>query len=223
MITVIMPYWERYEAARKTLQSYDRFYGDDVKVIIVDDGSPTQPAKDLENEFDRLSVVEMKVKNEIKNPCVPVNVGAKLVSSELIGLSNPETFHVGASLYEMESLIKEDKDYILAPAFCPETQEWHCHPDLHPPDIPIGTGFHHLALMRKSLWDLTGGMDEDYRDGYCFDDTDFVMRLVDAEANFIYSEMPVFHSRSGAKARMDKDSWLKNRTLYYQKWYVENV
>ena len=222
MITVVMPYWERYEAARRTLLSYDEFYNDDVKVIIVDDGSPSQPAKELEQEFDRLTVVEMPVKTEVKNPCTPMNVGARLVDTDFIGLSNPETFHVGPSLYEMVSLLKEENDYILAPAFCPETEEWHCHPDLHPMLIPKGTGFHHMALMKKELWDKVDSMDDDYRDGYCFDDADFIMRLVDAEAKFMYSEMPVFHSRAGAKARMNRDSWLKNRTIYCQKWQLEN-
>lgn len=222
MITVVMPYWERYKATRKTLQSYDEFYGDDVKVIIVDDGSPVQPAKELEKEFDRLTVVEMPIKTEVKNPCTPINIGAKLVTSEFIGLSNPETYHVGASLYEMASYISELDDYVLAPAFCPEIHEWHCHPDLYPADIPKGTGVHHMALMKKELWDKVGGMDDDYRDGSCFDDADFVMRLVNIGANFIYSEMPVYHSRSGDKARMGRDYWLTNKTLYRQKWPLED-
>lgn len=223
MITVVMPYWERYQAALTTMKSFDELYGDDVKVIIVDDGSPTQPAKPLEDLFDRLIVLSLPVKYETKNPCIPMNRGAKLVDSEYIGLSNPETYHKEPSLYEMVDLIKDDNDYILAPAWCPELNTWHCHPTLQPDGIPAGTGFHHMGLMKKTLWDKIGGMDEEYRDGYCFDDTDFVMRLVAGNANFIYSTKPVFHSRNNAKAPPPSGGWYKNRDLYISKWNVNGT
>jgi len=218
VITVVMPYWERYKAAHDTMVSFDKKYGEDVKVIIVDDGSPTQPAKRLEREFGRVTVLELPIKQGCKNPCSPFNLGAALVKTKYIGLSNPETIHLGPSLYEMVELIEGWKDYILAPAWCPEMKQWHCHPDLHIPDIPEGTGFHHMGLMTKKLWCAVGGMDDEYRDGYCFDDTDFVMRLVSEGANFIYSEMPVVHVRTGAKAPIDIDGWNRNHALYQKKW-----
>ena len=217
-ITVVMPYWERSVATRRTLESFDRFYGDDVKVIIVDDGSPTDPAKPLEADFERLTVIELPVKTEPKNPCVPMNIGVAAVDTPLLGLTNPETYHDSPVLYEMRDLIASEKDYILAPAWCPESREWHCHPDFPPPDIPPGTGFHHMALLNKGLWDIIGGMDEDYRDGYCFDDTDLVMRLVSAGANFMFSTQPVTHARTGAKAPPPALGWSYNHDLFMSKW-----
>jgi len=218
MITVVMPYWARIEAARNTMLSFDRFYGDDVKVIIVDDGSPKKAASQLADEFERLTVVSLPVKEDVRNPCVPINRGAAIVDTEYIGLTNPETYHTGPSLYEMVDMIKDDKDYILAPVFCPETNEWHCHPNIHPDFVPQGTGFHHLSLMKKSLWNSTGGFDEDYRDGYCFDDTDFVMRLVKAGANFMYSTIPAMHVRTGARAGGSAERWQKNHDIFTRKW-----
>lgn len=217
-ITVIMPFWERSGPARKTMESFDRFYGDDVKVIMVDDGSPTDPAKPLEAEFDRLTVIDLPVKNETKNPCLPINIGMRAANTSIVGLSNPETHHDAPILYEMRDLIEDSMDYILAPAWCPETRQWHCHPDLSMPDIPPGTGFHHMALLKKELWDTIGGMDEDYRDGYCFDDTDLVMRLVGAGARFKFSTQAVTHTRTGAKAPPPALGWEHNHALFLSKW-----
>jgi len=217
-ITVVMPYWERSAAARRTLHTYDQFYGSDVKVIIVDDGSPNDPARPLENEFDRLTVIELPIKSEAKNPCHPINVGALAVETPLMGLSNPETYHSSPALYEMRELLVGDRDYVLAPAWCDELQEWHCHPDFPSKGIPEGTGFHHMSLLNRQLWDIIGGMDEDYRDGYCFDDNDLVMRLVGAGANFLFSNQPVTHSRAGAKAPPPALGWEHNRNLFLRKW-----
>ena len=219
-ITVVMPYWERSAAARRTMESFDRFYGDDVKAIIVDDGSPTDPAKPLESEFERLTVIELPVKNETKNPCLPINVGMReaMKDTEILALTNPETYHEGPVLYEMREMLLGPDDYVLAQAFCPETREWHCHPDFPPPNMPPNTGFHHMSMFFPQLWVKIGGMDEDYRDGYCFDDNDLVMRLVGAGANFMFSGATVMHSRAGAKAPPPALGWESNHQLFLKKW-----
>lgn len=214
-----MPYWERYEAARRTLRTYDEHYDDDVKVIIVDDGSPTQPAKPLEDEFSRLTVVDLPVKHDVKNPCTPMNKGVEKAETLYIGLTNPETYHVAPILYEMLDLMRSAIDYVMAPTWNPESDSWHSHPGLQPRDIPKGTGFHHMSLMTRYLWDLAGGMDDDYRDGYCFDDTDFVMRLYSVGANFIYADVPpAVHVRNQAKAFASPEAWQRNKELYVRKW-----
>lgn len=220
-INIVMPYWERSAATRHTLETYDKYYADDVRVIIVDDGSPKDKAKQLEDEFERLKVIELPIKWETKNPCRPINVGMlKAISDgDVVGLTNPETFHESPVIYEMRDMLVEENDYVLAPAFCPQTNEWHCHPEFPPPDIPPGTGFHHMALFFPKLWVKIGGMDEEYRDGYCFDDTDLVMRLVGAGANFMFSESAVIHSRAyGAKAPPPALGWERNHRLFLKKW-----
>ncbi len=220
VLSIVMPYWERYEATKKALSRYSEYYNPDVvEVVLVDDGSPSQPAEGLEQYYEGLKIITLPGKEQAKNPCVPINKGMRAAQGEFVGLSNPEIIHAQPVFDEMLGAIEFENDYVLAPAWCPEMRMWHCHPTLtQAPDLPPGTGFHFLTIMTRKLWGETGGFDEDYRNGQGYDDTDFIRRLMRAGANFKFIDTPVIHPRGGAHAKWAMPS---NRPLYLRKWGLD--
>jgi hypothetical protein len=219
-VTIVMPYWERFDAAKKSLSRYQRYYTkEQVKVIIVDDGSPTQPAKPLEEVYEGCKVIQLPIKDRPLNPCVPINAGMKEADTDIVGLSNPEVLQLGPTVMEMCEILEmsedPDNDYVVAQAWCPELNQWHAHPiNSSHPDMPIPIG-HFLAIFTKRFWERVGPFDEDYRYGQGYDDTDFVMRILTKQAKVVFTEHIVLHKKTGARTNWNLPN---NDTLYKEKW-----
>lgn len=95
-VSIILPYFNRRELIRVTLNSFQFLYGNrkDFEVVIVDDGSDV--ANRLEDLVSKYSLDIRLVRIDNKrgfNPCYPYNVGVKQSSGDIIVLSSPETFH----------------------------------------------------------------------------------------------------------------------------------
>lgn len=227
LISIIWPYWQRGEAMLRGAENMLRHYGgrSDVEIVVVDDGSPHDTAREALNripttiggKFSILPVrlVELPIKRGPLNPCVPINRGVAASQGEFIVLTNPENTHRAPILDAMREECKEPDDYVLAACFCPETQAWHCH------SIHANAGYHFCAMLRRTLWDKAGGFDEEYRDGYCFDDPDWVQRALRAGANFKFrDDLVVDHHLEGAKHYRPREDWERNHELFFRKWPV---
>jgi hypothetical protein len=224
LISVVLPYWERADAAMSGLISLSQRYrhgGDmreDIEVVVVDDGSPTEPARNFVSGASlgfRIRLVELPVKQYPMCPCTPINAGVAASDGEFIVLSNPETTHREPVLDAMRATIERigPKTYVLAAAFCPDTGAWHCH------SVHASAGYHFCTMMHRSLWDAAGGFDEAYRQGNCFDDPDFVQRLIRAGAKFVFrDDLVVDHHKHGATIGWPREGWDRNHNLYWSKW-----
>ena len=213
MLSLILPYWDRQEAANRSLELLARTYkGFDFEVVIVDDGSDfIKPDVDL-----NMKVVRLPKKNVPKSPAVPLNEGVKASSGDVIVLSCIEILHETPVLQAMQP---EGKDYILAAAWCPDEHKWHCHSSIHPPLNPKGTGLNFCAALRKELFMEAGGFDEDYRDGAGYEDNDFVNRLLKVGANFIHrDDLVVVHPKRGARTKWLPEMFSRNKQLFEEKW-----
>lgn len=218
LVSIVWPYWERFEAAFTGLRNMAASYPSaDLEIVIVDDGSPTQPALPLA-DFPApwpVRVVTLPTKRVPKNPCVPLNAGVKAAQGEVILLTNPETTHrasiVGSMLEELER--SGPQAYVLAGVWCPETSEWHCHSQ------HANMGYHFCTMLRKELFWAAGGFDGDYRDGAGYDDPDFVFRLKRAGARFVFrDDLVADHHKTGAKIDWPPGSAERNRAIFYRKW-----
>jgi hypothetical protein len=200
-------------------------YGDrtDLEVVIVDDGSPTDPALPALERWTPPRVnnlivrcYSLPVKSDPKNPCTPINHAVRHAAGDLILLTNPETVHPVDVLSEMVRQVSQDPfAYVLASAYCPESGTWYCHPDYAP------AGYHFCGLLSKDLFWRAGGFDEDYREGHCFDDPDFVQRLLRAGAKItLRDDLIVLHRQieSPSLSAQPHANWLRNHRLFWEKW-----
>lgn len=187
-----------------------------VEVVLVDDGSP-EPFK---NRWDFVKVVRLPLKFRPLNPCVPINVGVEEASGDLIALSNPEILHPKPILKDMAASIKKDNDYVIAGVWSEEQNRWHCHSSIDRGKyLPKGSDYHFMTMMNRTLWDRTGGFDEEYRQGAGYDDPDFVRRLYRAGANFIRrDDLVVEHPRKDAHANWTPQMFERNKNLFLSKW-----
>ena len=224
-ISIIWPYWMRGEAMLRGLASmHEHYIHDDVEIVIVDDGSPEDKAVNalrsqgtwVGNWGDRIKLVELPIKQVPMNPCVPINRGVAASTGEYVLLTNPETTHRTPILAAMRETIGRlgPKTYVHAAVWCPESGSWHTHSQ------HASAAYHFAGLMRRDLFDAAGGFDEEYREGHCFDDPDFVQRALRAGAKFVFRDDLVADHRQdlGAKHSMPRELWDRNHALFWKKW-----
>jgi glycosyltransferase involved in cell wall biosynthesis len=223
-ISVVMPYWMRSNATRKTLASYRELYDpQEVEVVIVDDGSPNDPARALVGEYPNLRLVELPIKERALNPCVPINRGVEAATGDVIALTNPEVTHDGPALTELAGLLEEPLDYAVAPCWYVEGGCWHAHPDpklASHPNMPLAAG-HFLVAFSRELWRVTGGFDESYRGAYGWDDADWLARVREVGARILWGTCRVLHTRHEAVS-----NWTgldANAGRFFQKWSARGI
>ena len=227
-ISLILPYYERQKATNESMLLLAEHYHDKaLEIVVVDDGSPVQfyasPALPLDVKVVRLPTKEFPL-----NPSVPYNRGVAESKGEYIALSNPEILHRKPVLERMlaKALEEGENAYVMAACWCEEQKRWHAHSTKSRSDsidvgsyVPKGADYHFMTLMHKSLWNKTGGFDEEYRAGAGYDDPDFVRRLDRAGAKFfVCDDLVVEHPRRGARADWTAEMFARNRALFLSKW-----
>ena len=214
-ISLLLPYYERQEAANKALESLKQYHGLDLEIIVVDDGSRVPFAAP---EGMAVKVITLPQKNEPKSPVFPWNVAAKAATGDVLVLSCIEVIHDRPILEELTRNVGPD-DYIAAAAWCPEENNWHTHSTVSVPDCPEGSGIAFCAALRPELFWRVGGFDEDYREGAGYEDRDFLRRLGVHGAKFhIRDELVVTHPKTGATTIWGQKKFDHNYALYRLKW-----
>jgi glycosyltransferase involved in cell wall biosynthesis len=227
MISIVMPYWQRQAAFERTLDSYRMHYalnGGDLELVVVDDGSPDPvriPAVPWPVVIERLAPKDYPL-----NPCVPINRGVAAASSDTIVLTNPEVAHPRPVLWQMAAELAAlgPRGYVIAAAWCPEREAWHCHSSCTSAadqgiKQPHGAGLHFCAMLRRELYERAGGFDEGYRPGQAFEDNDWLMRLSYAGARFcLRDDLVVHHHKAGAATRWAPGQHARNRERFVNKW-----
>jgi len=221
-ISVVLPYWERPQALCDGLFSLSKHYRndsdqrDDLEVVVVDDGSPTKPARPVVMSADLgfvVKLVELPIKQGPLNPCVPINRGVERANGEFICLSNPEIVHRSPLLWEMRDTIRKlgPKTYVSALVWGLQSDSWHSHP------VHASAFYHFLTMCRRDLFIAANGFDERFRDGYCFDDPSFVQRMIEAGAQFTWREdLIADHPQYGdSKHTQPRELWDRNHDLFW--------
>lgn len=220
MISIVLPYWQRQEAADAGLRSLAAVYRElDLEVIVVDDGNPTpfvKPDLDL-----NIRIVRLPTKQIPKCPCTAWNAGAAAARGNMLALSCIEIIHNQPVLWELarEARALGSRGYALAAAWCPESRDWHCHSSVEVPQCPPGSGIAFLGVMRTSLFKQAGGFSEEYRDGAGYEDRDLIHRLHAAGAKFrIRDDLVVTHPKTGATIKWPEGSFDRNQKIFEARW-----
>jgi glycosyltransferase involved in cell wall biosynthesis len=121
-VSVILPYYNRKELLKLTLDSFQHFYSGnpDLEVVIVDDGSnDANRVEKLCSEYNlKLQLVRIENKTGI-NPCYPYNVGVRKSTGDTVVLSSPETLHT-TNMFEISDNFRNlnDRTYLQFSVFC---------------------------------------------------------------------------------------------------------
>lgn len=222
-ISLILPYWDRKEAADAAITSLDALYGDlDLEVIVVDDGNRVRyvpPAGRLD-----IRVIHMPEKDEPKSCISAWNEGVRQATGGIVVLSCIEVLHERPVLAQLAESLTEPKSYAVAAAWCPEEDRWHAHSTVEVPECPPGYGLSFLAAIRRDFYLEIEGFDEVYRDGAGYEDRDFIHKLHKFGAKPVYrDDLVVVHPKSGATIYWGNEKFQRNRAIFEYKWLRETV
>jgi glycosyltransferase involved in cell wall biosynthesis len=224
-VSLILPYWQRPAAVEKALVTLKpELERIQLEIIVVDDGSPMPFVRPP--EWSDIEVVRLPLKDRPLNPCVPINRGVEVARGEYIALSCAEILHsqgpvLDKLLWPVEHYGSEL--YVTAGCWSPDEKRWHAHSTVPPMaddfQLPIGSHFHFMSMMHRSLWDKAGGFDEEYREGAGYEDADFLMRLQRVGAKFLLrDDVVVEHPRAGTRAAWTRAMHKRNAELFRSKW-----
>lgn len=202
-ISVVMAYYNREEQLIRTLRSINfSSLSKNIEVIIVDDNSDKPVSEFLNSDLFNFEIKLFRINNEDKlgvNPCVVYNYGFNHCCGDIIIIQNPENFWVGdvakyvyanmnLSTYFVFSCFASSLEYsnkILSYCCVERIRDdvlmnkiiensngiWYNHP------IYNNTKYHFCsAICRENLIKLNG-FDNRYKDGYGYDDNEFLHRI----------------------------------------------
>lgn len=199
-VAICMPYYERLERLRQTLSSFEDagYYDENIGVSIVDDGSIEEPVPKEIADHPNITVSYLPQKNGWKNPCVPLNLSVKQVESKVVLLQSPETYHPESIIPKMKMLLETPQEVVLSQVQVvgQKGMEWYAHPEHRP------LKYWFCCMLYRWFYDSIGGFDEGYREGQGFDDDDFVLRLDQAGAEWVWAPTTAIHVKDRRKHRL---------------------
>ncbi len=230
MISIILPYWNRPDAARKALDLLAKQYGHlngpalRFEVVIVCDGCERPEVPGAVQEALQIVWVDLPRKDGAKSPVTAWNAGVEASAGDVIVLSCVEILHLSPVLEQLAAAVDlgGPDAYVMASAYCPEAQEWHCHSTARAtgaPEMPAGFGRAFCAALHRELYERAGGFDENYREGAGWEDIDFAKRLKRAGAKpTIRDDLMVIHPKTGATIEWGAEKFMRNEAIFRAKW-----
>jgi hypothetical protein len=211
-ISIVMAYHNRREQLIRTLNSinetkYDR---SKLEIVIINDNSLEQHSiDDLPSLFNKLKFRIFNIKKEQKKwtcSCVPYNIGFNHVQYNKILFQNPECYHMGDVLSDVDINLT-DENYIPYACYSIGEKEynvnnynklvynncqpphacsngWYNHSVINP------KGYHFAAAITTNNLYKIGGFDEEYKDGVAFDDNEILRRIRLLDLNIIIINSP---------------------------------
>lgn len=246
MISIVMAYHSRAFQFMNTLDSYVKYYDPSTIELCVVEDHPSTGDPMCERILSRYpfrykyEVVDRR-NSKWRNPAPLYNRAARLASHEVIALTNPENLHMGPVLNHAMGSIRDGVYLVYACAminFVPGTLEeceqrwnregsfdrvgpsatqWYIH------SIHYHRYLHFMSVIMRSDYWKAGGFDEEYEDGYCYEDDDFVERLKSIGMSLEIIDDPFvvhqFHDRRSHSVIVDGTNGLdRNMKLFESKW-----
>ena len=216
MISIATTYYNRKNQFINTLKSLELSKIKDFEVIAVDDCSDdNQRIEDLEKRFKFLKVHRINKEDKwYNNPCIPFNIAFSKCSGNKIIIQNAECLHYSDILNRTEEKLN-DYNYLSFATYSIDEEEtkkinkyekindfinsfsinddrfdfygngvngWYNHGVYRP------CAFHFCsAITRRNLIELNG-FDELYANGICYDDNEFLYRIILKELNIIFED-----------------------------------
>ena len=212
-LSVCMPYWNRQALLDRSLAAYRRLYPG-LEISVCDDGS------EVPVSAPGCIVTSLPVKKRPLSACTPMNAAVRASTRDIICLTNPECEHREDVFTPMLAMLETNRDYVASPVWDVDLDHLLVGPGVLCPEDdqtkPKGSLFHYCAVMHRSLFEEVGGIDESYRNGWAFEDTDLLWKLFEAGTRFRVSDTLVYHSQTSFKFKHMKPR--SNRDKFEARW-----
>lgn len=212
----IMPYYMRAVQLQRTLLSFAELYSrrKDFEVVLVVDNKDT--------EFSGVSTSQHlqvhRMDNPGQSPVRLYNYGARKAKGEYFVITNPECMHEDDILGELDNkLANNPNGYYVA--LCKyesgRTWQWKQHPEYAPSLL------HFCACISRDNYNDVGGFDEEFADGYCFEDDAFRDSIRLAGIHIEHLDGAVYHQSHNMDWKRHtkrNELWHRNRKLWKTKY-----
>ena len=247
MISLVMPCYLRPHLLRWGLYSLNKqHFNFDFEIIILNDGLPNDGTEELCKQYSNLNIryIFTGQRNldgmKWQVPGVVYNQGVNLAEGNIIILSGAEIFYLGEEdinklVYPLLSNSKilvipegkdDDKGFFLKELEENSEKTYLLRNMYYNYELktPLNTKLNFCMAMHKKTYNDIDGFDSAFFEGYCFDDNDFVNRLVKNGNKYYLVNVRIIHlfnsrkveDRVGLKNR--KEMWLKNKKIYEDRW-----
>jgi glycosyltransferase involved in cell wall biosynthesis len=195
-ISVVMTSHNRSKQVYFTLKTLSDSSVKHVQVVLVDDS--THDPVDIERLRAFPFYIDfVQVRRDNKkwhNPCVNYNLGFRFVRGSKVVIQNSEVCHVGDVLQFVRDHVHDNRYYVLDVKASKnyETNEVISNSDVSDTRIfqqehlfdkwyqsaSNNRRYHFLAACARETFDKIGGFSYDYSMGSCYDDDDFVLKIM---------------------------------------------
>ena len=193
--SIIMPYYDRIDLLRQTFRSFAEFYHDreDFEVVIVEDQKQTEKMqvelRELISAFQRVfPIICIKSRAGIcYNPATAYNEGVEVSRGTFLLLTNPECRHDVNILRGLDShFFHGEEKYVICACKSLKADGkmhmWYQHSEHR------NACYHFCSAIRKDLYQSFGGFNEEYTQGYGYEDNSFRDRVITSNIPIICND-----------------------------------
>ena len=234
LISIIIPTFKRDELLKYGLDSISTLNIPwEYEIIVLDEFVGTS-TEDLCKNYSHVRYIKTRP-NETEDtiqwraPGIAINHGVKQSRGSIIILACPEIYHLDKNnminlvtpLLQSTGIVThtqgyddQDGDLLIALA-TKKTGDFNVTNHFGMRDLCTRYAF--FLAMNKSDFEAIGGYDEDFQNGYCFDDTNFSQRLQNNGCQFTVvpgAIAHIYHKRLRYNLPHIKELWYKNEALY---------
>lgn len=230
-VSICCPYWNRAAALRALCENLSSTYLNagvfDLELVICDDGSEREPARDVMRSGlfspDRVIIVERPVHSEPKCPVFAIEDALRAATGDIVLLQSPENLHTSDIVIPIVAeLLLEPRRYIIcacrnagAGSGVHGSIEWYEH-SVH---RKIG---HHwcTATMRENFLKALP-LDLMLQLGHCYDDNDLRNRMHNSGLEFVWrDDLVVEHHRDLQQVGSTRTHWRNDLIKNNQRAYL---
>ena len=228
----LMPYFDRAKQLEKTLLSFVEFYShrkESFEVIIIEDSKNIkdglkhkQLLNTLKKFYSLLNIKHFLHKGkDTVNPVRLFNIGANASSGEYLVITNPECEHSIDILKGFDEEFDKNKEvYVVCSCESLDKENnhhiWYHHSEFK------NTCYHFCAAILKEIYFKVGKFDEEFNNGYGFDDNAFRDNLRRNNITFVLRDDLKVNHLYHKKVRPEnyKQLLLINKKLYETKYKI---
>jgi glycosyltransferase involved in cell wall biosynthesis len=226
-VSIVLTSFNRDHLLIHGLESIARQKYNNLEVIVVNDGLPNNTEEITKKYgFKYIYTGERNLTNPYwRAPCIPINIGVKNSTKEILILSCAEMYHLQYNTIELLTQpIQINKKYLCIPKGKDDVKgnylnilnrAGHSIKELNKCN-KLNTKLPFLLAMYKQYFLDLGGYDEDLSKGMSYDDDDIVNRLLNYGCEYketLAECVHLFHDRSTPTKR-DAGRFQYNKTVY---------